>query len=94
FTENLQSHIERADIVVAAAGKQGLIQGEWIKEGAIIIDVGIHRLADGSLTGDVDFETASQRAGWITPVPGGVGPMTIAMLLENTVTAFKKHVGI
>jgi len=94
FTNNLQSHIERADIVVAAAGKQGLIQGEWIKEGAIIIDVGIHRLADGSLTGDVDFETASQRAGWITPVPGGVGPMTIAMLLENTVTAFKKHVGI
>jgi len=94
FTENLQSHIERADIVVAAAGKQGLIQGEWIKQGAIVIDVGIHRLADGSLTGDVDFETASQRAGWITPVPGGVGPMTIAMLLENTVTAFKKHVGI
>ena len=94
FTNNLQSHIERADIVVAAAGKQGLIQGEWIKEGAIIIDVGIHRLADGSLTGDVDFEAASKRAGWITPVPGGVGPMTIAMLLENTVTAFKKHVGI
>ena len=94
FTENLQSHIERADIVVAAAGKQGLIQGEWIKQGAIVIDVGIHRLDDGTLTGDVNFEVARQRAGWITPVPGGVGPMTIAMLLENTVTAFKKHVGI
>ncbi|HID35968.1 MAG TPA: bifunctional methylenetetrahydrofolate dehydrogenase/methenyltetrahydrofolate cyclohydrolase FolD, partial [Ghiorsea sp.] len=84
FTENLQSHIERADIVVAAAGKQGLIQGEWIKQGAIVIDVGIHRLDDGTLTGDVNFEVARQRAGWITPVPGGVGPMTIAMLLENT----------
>ncbi|MCF6207897.1 MAG: bifunctional methylenetetrahydrofolate dehydrogenase/methenyltetrahydrofolate cyclohydrolase FolD [Ghiorsea sp.] len=94
FTENLQSHIERADIVVAAAGKQGLIKGEWIKEGAIVIDVGIHRLEDGSLTGDVDFEAASKRAGWITPVPGGVGPMTITMLLANTVTAFKNHVGL
>ena len=94
FTENLQSHIERADIVVAAAGKQGLIQGEWIKEGAIVIDVGIHRLEDGSLTGDVDFEAASKRAGWITPVPGGVGPMTITMLLANTITAFKQHVGV
>ena len=94
FTKNLQSHIERADIVVAAAGKQGLIQGEWIKEGAIVIDVGIHRLEDNSLTGDVDFEAASKRAGWITPVPGGVGPMTITMLLANTVTAFKNHVGL
>ena len=94
FTNNLKSHIERADIVVAAAGKQGLIQGEWIKEGAIVIDVGIHRLEDGSLTGDVDFDSASKRAGWITPVPGGVGPMTITMLLANTVTAFKNHVGL
>jgi len=94
FTENLQSHIERADIVIAAAGKQGLIKGEWIKEGAIVIDVGIHRLEDGSLTGDVNFEDASKRAGWITPVPGGVGPMTITMLLSNTVSAFKNHVGI
>ena len=94
FTENLQSHIERADIVIAAAGKQGLIQGEWIKEGAIVIDVGIHRLEDGSLTGDVDFEAASKHAGWITPVPGGVGPMTITMLLANTISAFKNHVGL
>jgi len=94
FTENLQPHIERADIVVAAAGKQGLIKGEWIKKGAVVIDVGIHRLEDGSLTGDVDFEAASKRAGWITPVPGGVGPMTITMLLANTITAFKNHVGL
>ncbi|MDQ6984565.1 MAG: bifunctional methylenetetrahydrofolate dehydrogenase/methenyltetrahydrofolate cyclohydrolase FolD [Ghiorsea sp.] len=94
FTNNLKSHIERADIVVAAAGKQGLIQGEWIKQGAVVIDVGIHRLDDGTLTGDVDFEAASKRAGWITPVPGGVGPMTIAMLLSNTITAFKNHVGL
>jgi len=93
FTEDLESHIKRADIVVAAAGKQGLIKGEWIKEGAIVVDVGIHRLEDGSLTGDVDFEDASKRAGYITPVPGGVGPMTITMLLANTVTAFKAHVG-
>jgi methylenetetrahydrofolate dehydrogenase (NADP+)/methenyltetrahydrofolate cyclohydrolase len=94
FTENLQSHIERADIVIAAAGKQGLIKGEWIKQGAIVIDVGIHRLEDGSLTGDVDFEEAAKHAAFITPVPGGVGPMTITMLLANTITAFKNHVGI
>jgi len=93
FTNNLQSHIERADIVVAAAGKQGLIEGGWIKKGATVIDVGIHRLENGSLTGDVDFEEASKRAAWITPVPGGVGPMTITMLLANTIQAFKAHVG-
>lgn len=93
FTRDLRSHIERADIVVAAAGKQGLIQGEWIKPGAIVIDVGIHRMEDGKLTGDVDFAIASQRASWITPVPGGVGPMTITMLLANTIEAFKNHIG-
>ena len=93
FTRDLQAHIERADIVVAAAGKQGLVRGEWIKPEAIVIDVGIHRLPDGSLTGDVDFATASQRAAWITPVPGGVGPMTITMLLANTVQSFKTHLG-
>lgn len=93
FTRNLCSHVERADIVVAAAGKQGLIKGEWIKPGATVIDVGIHRLEDGSLTGDVEFEAAAERAAWITPVPGGVGPMTITMLLANTVDAFKTHVG-
>jgi len=93
FTKNLQQHIERAEIVVAAAGKRGLIKGEWIKKGAIVIDVGIHRLEDGSLTGDVEFDSASKNAGWITPVPGGVGPMTITMLLANTVQAFKAHIG-
>jgi len=93
FTQNLRSHIERADIVVAAAGKQGLIKGEWIKPGATVIDVGIHRLPDNSLTGDVEFEAAAERAAWITPVPGGVGPMTITMLLANTVEAFKIHTG-
>jgi len=93
FTHDLCSHVERADIVVAAAGKQGLIKGEWIKPGATVIDVGIHRLEDGSLTGDVEFEAAAERAAWITPVPGGVGPMTITMLLANTVDAFKTHVG-
>jgi methylenetetrahydrofolate dehydrogenase (NADP+) / methenyltetrahydrofolate cyclohydrolase len=84
FTANLQPHIERADIVVAAAGKPGLIKGSWIKPNAIVIDVGISRLDNGELVGDVEFEAARQRAGWITPVPGGVGPMTIAMLLTNT----------
>ncbi|MDX8397700.1 MAG: bifunctional methylenetetrahydrofolate dehydrogenase/methenyltetrahydrofolate cyclohydrolase FolD [Mariprofundaceae bacterium] len=93
FTKDLQSHIERADIVIAAAGKQGLIQGQWIKKGATVIDVGIHRLENGSLTGDVDFSEASKHAAWITPVPGGVGPMTITMLLSNTIEAFKAHVG-
>jgi len=93
FSKNLQAHIERAEIVIAAAGKQGLIQGEWIKPGAIVIDVGIHRRKDGTLTGDVEFESASKNAAWITPVPGGVGPMTITMLLANTLQAFKAHVG-
>jgi len=93
FTQDLRAHIERADIVVAAAGKQGLIRGEWIKPGAVVIDVGIHRLPDNSLTGDVEFEAAAERAAWITPVPGGVGPMTITMLLANTVDAFKLHMG-
>jgi len=93
FTRDLRSHVERADILVAAAGKQGLIKGEWIKPGATVIDVGIHRLDDGTLTGDVEFAAASERAAWITPVPGGVGPMTITMLLANTVEAFKAHLG-
>jgi methylenetetrahydrofolate dehydrogenase (NADP+)/methenyltetrahydrofolate cyclohydrolase len=84
FTADLQPHIERADIVIAAAGKPGLIKGAWIKPQATVIDVGISRLDNGELVGDVEFEAARQRAGWITPVPGGVGPMTIAMLLTNT----------
>jgi len=93
FTQDLQSHVERADIVVAAAGKPGLVKGEWIKPGAIVIDVGINRMDDGSLAGDVDYVTAAERAGWITPVPGGVGPMTITMLLANTIQAFRAHTG-
>lgn len=93
FTKNLQQHLERADIIVAAAGKPGLIRGEWIKPGTIIIDVGINRREDGSLTGDVDFKDAVEKAAWITPVPGGVGPMTITMLLHNTVQAFRAHMG-
>ncbi|HHO70441.1 MAG TPA: bifunctional methylenetetrahydrofolate dehydrogenase/methenyltetrahydrofolate cyclohydrolase FolD [Halothiobacillus sp.] len=87
FTRDLSSHVSRADIVVAAVGKPGLIKGKWIKSGAIVIDVGINRLADGKLCGDVEFGPAAERAGWITPVPGGVGPMTIAMLMRNTLNA-------
>ena len=86
-TENLGDRVREADIVVAAVGRPNLVQGDWIKEGAVVIDVGINRLEDGTLTGDVDFEGASARASHITPVPGGVGPMTIAMLLSNTVDA-------
>lgn len=85
-TADLAGHTRRADILVVAAGRAGLITGEMIKPGAVVIDVGITR-AQGKLTGDVDFASASQVAGWITPVPGGVGPMTIAMLLRNTVHA-------
>lgn len=87
FTRDLEAHIRRADLVVVATGITGLVKGEWIKEGAIVIDVGINRQANGKLTGDVVFETACERAGWITPVPGGVGPMTRACLLENTLYA-------
>ncbi|EJN21182.1 5,10-methylene-tetrahydrofolate dehydrogenase/methenyl tetrahydrofolate cyclohydrolase [Pseudomonas sp. GM79] len=87
FTKDLADHVGRADLVVVAAGKPGLVKGEWIKEGAIVIDVGINRQEDGKLVGDVIYETALPRAGWITPVPGGVGPMTRACLLENTLYA-------
>lgn len=84
FTKNLPEKVSQADIVVVAAGKPGLVKGEWIKKGAIVIDVGINRMEDGTLVGDVEFEVAQERAGWITPVPGGVGPMTVATLMENT----------
>jgi len=87
FTKDLAAQVSRADIVVAAVGKAGLIKGEWIKEGATVIDVGINRMDDGHLVGDVEFEAASKRAAWITPVPGGVGPMTVAILLRNTLYA-------
>ena len=87
FTANLSAYVKEADILVSAVGKPGLILGEWIKEGATVIDVGITRLPDGSLSGDVDFAQASKRARFITPVPGGVGPMTVAVLLKNTLLA-------
>ena len=87
FTRDLQAHIERADILAVAVGKPNLIPGEWVKPGAIVLDIGISRLDNGKLCGDVQFDTAAERAAWITPVPGGVGPMTIAMLLNNTLTA-------
>lgn len=84
-TQNLPSLLKQADIVVAAIGRPNAIQGEWLKEGSCAIDVGINRLESRKLVGDVDFESAKERCGWITPVPGGVGPMTIASLLQNTV---------
>ena len=86
-TRDVQAEGERAEVVVAAIGKPGMVRGAWIREGAAVFDVGINRTAAGNLVGDVEYEAAAQRAGWITPVPGGVGPMTIAMLLSNTVDA-------
>jgi methylenetetrahydrofolate dehydrogenase (NADP+) / methenyltetrahydrofolate cyclohydrolase len=90
-TRNLADKVRNSDLVVVGVGKPGFIPGEWIKPGAIVIDVGINRLDNGRLIGDVDFESASQRASWITPVPGGVGPMTVACLLENTLQAAVKN---
>src|SRR6185312_4295401 len=86
-TRDLQGEVQRAELVVAAVGKPAYIPGIWIRDGAVVIDVGINRLADGKLAGDVEYAPAAERAAWITPVPGGVGPMTIAMLLSNTVDA-------
>lgn len=87
FTQNLAEKIGQADIVIVAVGKPHLVKGEWIKQGAVVVDVGINRLPDGSLCGDVEFAVAQERASMITPVPGGVGPMTIASLMENTLQA-------
>jgi len=92
-TRDLASAIRRADLVVAAAGRAGLVRGEWIKPGATVIDVGTNRLDSGRLVGDVEFEAAAARAAAISPVPGGVGPMTIAMLLSNTVLAARMRAG-
>lgn len=89
-TIDLAKHVSNADIVVAGVGIANYVKGEWIKPGAIVIDVGINRLPNGKLAGDVEFETAVERAGWITPVPGGVGPMTVAMLMSNTLEACEK----
>lgn len=90
-TADLAAHTRRADVLVAAVGNPGMITGEMVKPGAVVIDVGINRLADGRVTGDVDFDSAKEIAGWITPVPGGVGPMTIAMLLENTLESAERR---
>lgn len=86
-SKNLKIHIEKADILISATGHYGVIQSDWIKPGAIVIDVGFSRLSNGKITGDIDFHTAKERASWITPVPGGVGPMTVATLLQNTLMA-------
>jgi methylenetetrahydrofolate dehydrogenase (NADP+)/methenyltetrahydrofolate cyclohydrolase len=88
-TKDLEEKVRNADILVAAVGVPRFVPGEWIKPGALVIDVGINRLDDGTLCGDVDFDSAKENAGWITPVPGGVGPMTVATLLENTFQAYK-----
>ncbi len=87
FTRDLAAHVQRAQILVVAVGKPGLVKGEWIRPDAIVVDVGINRLPDGKLVGDIEFDVAKERAAWITPVPGGVGPMTVATLLLNTLQA-------
>jgi len=87
FTKDLAKHIQAADILIAATGKPGIIKSEWINSNAIVIDVGFSRLENGTITGDIEFDSANQHAAWITPVPGGVGPMTVATLLENTLQA-------
>jgi len=89
-TARLRDEISRGDIVIVAIGKPGLVRGDWIKPGAVVIDVGVNRLPNGKLAGDVEFEAAGERASWISPVPGGVGPMTICMLLFNTMRAAKE----
>ncbi|MDA0118372.1 bifunctional methylenetetrahydrofolate dehydrogenase/methenyltetrahydrofolate cyclohydrolase FolD [Vibrio sp. T11.5] len=87
FTKDLESHVRQADVVVVAVGKPNFIPGNWIKEGAVVVDVGINRLESGKLVGDVDYKNAKESASFITPVPGGVGPMTVASLIENTMLA-------
>ncbi|MHB1846394.1 MAG: bifunctional methylenetetrahydrofolate dehydrogenase/methenyltetrahydrofolate cyclohydrolase FolD [Deltaproteobacteria bacterium] len=93
-TRDLEGEIRRADLVVAAIGRPELVKGAWIKEGAVVIDVGMNRLPDGKLVGDVEFQAALPRASWITPVPGGVGPMTVATLLANTLQAARVALGL
>lgn len=91
FTRDLPSFVASAEILVAAVGKPGLVKGEWIRPGAIVVDVGINRLDNGKICGDIEFDAASERASWITPVPGGVGPMTVATLMENTLHALEQR---
>lgn len=87
FTKDLEMEVGRAEILVVAVGKPGIVKGEWVNEGTVVVDVGINRADNGQLVGDVDFDAAKEKASWITPVPGGVGPMTVATLLQNTVDA-------
>jgi methylenetetrahydrofolate dehydrogenase (NADP+)/methenyltetrahydrofolate cyclohydrolase len=94
FTRDLAAEVRRAELLVVAVGKPGIIRGEWIREGAIVVDVGMNRLDNGHLVGDVEFAGARERAGWITPVPGGVGPMTVAMLMRNTLEASLRRQGV
>ncbi|MBL1378061.1 bifunctional methylenetetrahydrofolate dehydrogenase/methenyltetrahydrofolate cyclohydrolase FolD [Zobellella iuensis] len=91
FTEDLKGKVEGADLLVVAVGKPNFIPGDWIKPGAVVIDVGINRLDDGRLVGDVEYAVAAERAAYITPVPGGVGPMTVATLIENTLIACERY---
>ncbi|MEQ4669614.1 bifunctional methylenetetrahydrofolate dehydrogenase/methenyltetrahydrofolate cyclohydrolase FolD [Providencia manganoxydans] len=91
FTKDLEQHVRNADLLVVAVGKPNFIPGDWVKPGAIVIDVGINRLENGKVTGDVDFDEASKHASWITPVPGGVGPMTVATLIQNTLQACEEY---
>lgn len=90
-TRDLAAHVREAELLVVAAGSPKLIAGAWVREGAVVVDVGINRLDSGAIVGDVDFDEAKTRASWITPVPGGVGPMTVAMLIVNTLLAAKRH---
>ncbi len=94
FTKDLESHVATADILVVAVGKPGIIPGKWVKPGSLVIDVGMNRLESGKLVGDVEFEPARERAAWITPVPGGVGPMTVAMLMRNTLESALRRLDV
>ena len=94
FTTDLRDHVAAAEILVVAVGRPGIVRGEWIKPGAVVIDVGINRMPDGKLVGDVEFEVARERASYITPVPGGVGPMTVAMLMKNTLESALQRVQV
>ena len=91
FTTDLREHVSRADILIVAAGKPGLIPGGWVRPGSTVVDVGMNRTAPGHLVGDVEFAAARERAAWITPVPGGVGPMTVAMLMHNTLQSLQRR---
>jgi methylenetetrahydrofolate dehydrogenase (NADP+)/methenyltetrahydrofolate cyclohydrolase len=93
-TRDLIGHVRRADLIVAGVGRPEFVKGDWIKPGAVVLDVGINRLPSGKVVGDVEFDTAKERASWITPVPGGVGPMTIAMLIQNTLEAYEFREGL